>query len=116
MDVSKVPLGRHQVEKTSIRSVGRCQIVVQHRKSSALAARSAGLLGRVEQSSPNTAWRRAEGAGLDGEGADRAIIYVVAMRVVFGHRLRDQVPDFTDNRRCTILRLAIGIPSQAADG
>jgi hypothetical protein len=41
-----------------------------------------GLLGRVEQSSPNAAWRRAEGAGLAGEGADRAIIYVVAMRVV----------------------------------
>jgi hypothetical protein len=34
-------------EKTSIRSVGRCQIVVWHRKS-ALAARSPGLLG------PNT--------------------------------------------------------------
>ena len=90
MDVSKVPLGRHQVEKTSIRSVGRCQIVVQHRKSSALAARSAGLLGRVEQSSPNAAWRRAEGAGLDGEGADRAIICVATMRVVFGHCPRDQ--------------------------
>jgi hypothetical protein len=34
---------------------------------------------------------RAEGAGLDGECADRAIIHVAAMRVVFGHRPRDQV-------------------------
>jgi len=40
------------------------------------------LLGRAEQSGPNAAQRRAEGAGLDGEGADRAIIHVAAMRVV----------------------------------
>jgi hypothetical protein len=37
------------------------------------------LLGRAEQSSPNAAQRRAEGAGLDGEGADRAIIRIAAM-------------------------------------
>jgi hypothetical protein len=30
---------------------------------------------------PNAAQRRAEGAGLDGEGADRAIIRVAAMCV-----------------------------------
>jgi hypothetical protein len=36
-----------------------------------------------------------EGAGLDGEGADRAIIVVATMRVVFGYCPRDQVPDFT---------------------
>jgi hypothetical protein len=30
-------------------------------------------------------------AGLDGEGADRAIIVVAAMCVVFGHCPRDQV-------------------------
>jgi hypothetical protein len=34
------------------------------------------LLGRAEQSSPNAAWRRDEGAGLDGEGSSRAIINV----------------------------------------
>jgi len=39
--------------------------------------------------------RRAEGAGLDGEGADRAIIVIAAMRAAFGHCPRDQVPDFT---------------------
>jgi hypothetical protein len=33
---------------------------------------------------------RAEGARLDGEGADRAIIVVAAMRVVLGHCPRDQ--------------------------
>ena len=44
----------------------------------ASAARSASLLGRIERSSPNAAQRRAEGAGLDGEGADRAIIIVAA--------------------------------------
>jgi len=37
------------------------------------------LLGRAEQSSPKAAQRRAEGAGLDGEGADRAIIRIAAM-------------------------------------
>jgi hypothetical protein len=31
----------------------------------------------------------------DGEGADRAVIVIAAMRVVFGHCPRDQVPDFT---------------------
>jgi len=40
------------------------------------------LLDRAEQSSPNAAQRRAEGAGLDGEGADRAIIRIAAMLVV----------------------------------
>ena len=39
-----------------------------------MAARPLGLLGRAEQSSPNAALRRAEGAGLDCESADRAII------------------------------------------
>jgi hypothetical protein len=37
----------------------------------------------------------AEGAaGLDGAGADRAIMNVPTMRVVVGHSLRDQVPRF----------------------
>jgi len=36
------------------------------------------LLGRAELSSPNAAQRRAEGAGLDSEGADRAIMNVAA--------------------------------------
>ena len=39
--------------------------------------RTAPLLGRAEWSSPKAAYRRAEGAGLDGEGADRAIIGAV---------------------------------------
>src|SRR6266536_2564257 len=38
----------------------------------------------------------AEGAGLDGEGADRAIIRVAAMCVVIQHCPRDRVPIFTD--------------------
>jgi len=41
-----------------------------------MAARPLDLLGRAERSSPNAASRRAEGAGLDGESADRAIIKV----------------------------------------
>jgi hypothetical protein len=45
------------------------------------------LLGRAEQSSPNRAWRRAEGAG-------RAIINLDLMRVIFGHCPKDQVPGF----------------------
>src|SRR5215475_10197379 len=42
----------------------------------AMSARPLDLLGRAEQSSPNAALRRAEGAGLDCESADRAIINV----------------------------------------
>src|SRR5262245_44566525 len=42
----------------------------------AMSARLLDLLGRAEQSSPNAALRRAEGAGLDCESADRAIINV----------------------------------------
>jgi hypothetical protein len=33
-------------------------------------------LGRAARSSSEAAQRRAEGAGLDGKGADRAIVYV----------------------------------------
>ena len=46
----------------------------KHRKNS-LAAWLPDLLGRAAQSSPEAAPRRAKGAGLYGEGADRAIIY-----------------------------------------
>jgi hypothetical protein len=48
-------------------------------EDTASAARSATLLGRTEQSSPDAAQRRAEGAGLDGEGARQAIIGAAAM-------------------------------------
>ena len=37
------------------------------------------LLGRTERSSPKAAQRRAAGAGLDGEGADQAIIAAAVM-------------------------------------
>jgi hypothetical protein len=46
----------------------------KHRKCP-LAARLPNLLGCAKRSSPKAASRRAEGAGLDGQGADRAIIY-----------------------------------------
>ena len=42
-----------------------------------LAARMADLLGRAERSSPEAAQRRAAGAGLDGESAHRAIIWLL---------------------------------------
>jgi hypothetical protein len=45
----------------------------KHRKNS-LAAWLPDLLGRVARSSPEAAPRRANGAGLDGEGADRATV------------------------------------------
>jgi len=48
-------------------------------ESVASAARSATLLGAPERSSPEAAQRRAVGAGLDGEGADQAIIAPAAM-------------------------------------
>jgi hypothetical protein len=34
-----------------------------------------------------------KGAGLDGDGADRAIIYVVAPHVFFGHCPRERAGD-----------------------
>ena len=42
---------------------------------SALAAWLPDLLGRTKRSTPKAAPRRAEGAGLDGEGVDRATLY-----------------------------------------
>ena len=65
---------RGSVEKTSIRPVGHCPTNMYGE-----AARPLDLLGRAEPSSPTAALRRAEGAGLDGESADRAIIKVMAM-------------------------------------
>src|SRR5262249_53179519 len=64
-------------------------------------------LGRAEQSSSNAALRRAEGAELDCESADRAIIKVTAMRVVLGHCPRDQVRDSTHMREAQLLEGAI---------
>ena len=49
---------------------------------SASVARSASLLGRIEQSSPKAAQRRATGAGLDCEDAVQAIIDAAAMLMV----------------------------------
>jgi hypothetical protein len=40
------------------------------------------LLGRTTRSSPSAALRRAEGAGLDGEGADQAIIDIAVISSV----------------------------------
>jgi len=60
-------------------------------RKGALASRVPDMLGHAERSSPTAASRRAEGAGRDGEGADRAII----LRGQFGlglqsrHRLLD---------------------------
>jgi hypothetical protein len=49
------------------------------------------------QASPNAALRRAEGAGLDCESADRAIIGVATMRPMIGHCPQSRVPVFTPN-------------------
>ena len=46
----------------------------KHRKNS-LTAWLPDLLGRAAQSSPKAASRRAKGAGLYGEGADRAMLH-----------------------------------------
>ena len=54
-------------------------------------ATGSNLLDRAERSSPKAAYRRVEGAGLDGESADRAIIDAAEI----GHCLRDRVPNFT---------------------
>jgi hypothetical protein len=52
------------------------------------------LLGRAERSSPKAQWR-AEGAGLEGERAYRAMLAVAAMRVLIGHCPQSRVPFFT---------------------
>jgi hypothetical protein len=68
------------------------------RKKSALYCR-AGISARaaicsnvLSGQAPEAAKRRAEGAGLDSESADRAIMDVAEI----GHCLRDRVPNFTD--------------------
>ena len=80
---SIVPRGT-SFEKTSTRPVGHCPTAVygDYRRVvvRANAARPLDLLGRAERSTPNAAWRRAEGAGLDRESADRAIINDTAAR------------------------------------
>ena len=53
------------------------------------------LLGRAAQSSPEAAPRRAKGAGLYGEGADRAIIYPPQDGLSPGDCPGDRVPIFT---------------------
>jgi hypothetical protein len=53
------------------------------------------LLDRAERSSPQSRARRAKGAGLDGENADRAIIEVPANADRISHCPRDRVPNFT---------------------
>ena len=50
-------------------------------ENEASEAWSASLLGCSERSSPKAAWRRAEGAGLDGEAAGQAMIGLAMMPV-----------------------------------
>ena len=61
-------------------------------------------LGRVEQSSPNAALRRAAGAGLDGEDASRAIIDIAAKHGMIEQCPKDRVPIFTANSRASSSR------------
>jgi hypothetical protein len=66
----------------------------KHRKCP-FAAWLPNLLGRAERSSPKAASRRAEGAGLDGQGADRAIVCPPQgkqSRVFFGRFLVSSSP------------------------
>ena len=60
--------------------------VGKHRKNS-LAAWLPDLLGRAAQSSPEAAPRRAIGAGLYGEGANRATLYPPPMIAAFPNTL-----------------------------
>ena len=76
-DNSEVPTTPLGCGKTSTRPVRRCPTGMYGDRRIGMrgkAARPLGLLGRAEQSGPNAALRRAEGAGLDCESADRAII------------------------------------------
>jgi hypothetical protein len=67
-------LPRRLTEKLALDLSG----IVRRRVRSLPSHRSEGKAGSV-------ALRRAEGAELDGESADRAIITVTAMRIVVGH-------------------------------
>lgn len=59
-----------------------------HRKNS-LAAWLPDLLGRAAQSSPEAASRRAKGAGLYGNGADRAILHPPPLTLKSSSRFPD---------------------------
>src|SRR5258707_10848002 len=87
------------VSGSSTRPVGRCPtaVYVDYRSIAVecISGTVAGFARPRRAVKPNAAWRRAEGAGLDGESADRAIINVTAIRVVVGHCPRGQVPNFT---------------------
>jgi hypothetical protein len=76
-------IGTASAEKTSTRPVGRCltSAYLQYwRASLDLLCGMVALIARPRRAvKPNAAQRRAEGAGLDGEGADRAIIRIAAM-------------------------------------
>jgi uncharacterized membrane protein HdeD (DUF308 family) len=68
--------------------------IPEHR-SERICGTVAGFARPRQAVKPRCPGRRAEGAGLDGAGADRAIMNVTTMRVVVGHCPSDQVPDFT---------------------
>jgi len=65
--------------------------IPEHR-SERICGRAAGI--SAAPSGKPRCRMRAPKAGLDGAGADRAIMNVTTMRVVVGHSLRDQVPRF----------------------
>ena len=71
---------------------------------------AADLLGRAAQSSSEAAPRRAKGAGLDGEGADRAILHPPPKEPfgnTIGHRPAQSSPRcyFSGNGRGVAVRV-----------
>jgi hypothetical protein len=71
-----------ECQKFCVRDFCEGGFVFWYMENATSSAWSSSLLGRTERSSPEAAERRAEGAGLDGESADRAIIGVAVMSVV----------------------------------
>jgi hypothetical protein len=70
----------------------------------------ASLLGDTDRSNPKVALRCAEGAGLDGEGANQAILGLAAMRVVIiilafpenAHRIGSRIASWQPSIRPTV--------------
>jgi hypothetical protein len=72
-----------------------CESDANEHHNGAFAARLPDVLGRAERSSPNATQRRAKGAGLDSEGADRAIICSAVMHMIVGHCPKVRIRIFT---------------------
>src|SRR5689334_22227791 len=77
--IPRIGISRGECQKFCVSDFCEGGFPFRYIENESSAARSPTLLGRAERSSPKAAQRRAAGAGLDGEGADQAIMDVGVM-------------------------------------